>query len=176
MINNAGYDGANQLFTEKDPLDREQMMKVLMTVPLRLIYAALPEMSKNGRGTIINVSSASAFLPGKRMAIYAASKAFTKSFSESLYLEVKNKGIKVQVVCPGWTDTNIFRDVSAEVKAMIFKKFKVMSPETVVDCSLKDLSKNHVVSIPGTYNKVTTTVSAIIPRSFLYRRIDKAMP
>jgi len=174
LINNAGYVFAPTPFTEKDLTEQEKMTKVIITVPMRLTYAALPEMTKKGHGTIINVSSESAYLPCRKLAVYAASKAYLKSFTESLYLEVKNNGIKVQVVCPGSTDTDFFRDFSAEGKASWFKVFKVVtSPELVVDCSLKDLGKNHVVCIPGTHTKHMISLVSILPRSYVYKMAER---
>ena len=167
LVNNAGYGGAPIFFTDKDSVEHENMMKVLMTVPLRLAYAALPNMSKNRRGTVINIASGAAFIPAKKQAIYAASKAFLKSFSESLYLEVKSKGIKVQVV-PGAIDTDFYRDFSSVEK-------NILSPESVVDSSLKDLEKNMVVSIPGAYYKNLMVLVSILPRSYWYKRIDKSI-
>ena len=172
LINNAGYAGPFILFTDQDSLTREQMTKVLVTVPMILSQAVLPEMVKKGHGTIINVASAAAFLPNKKWAVYAASKAFLKSFSESLSLEVKNTGIKVQVVCPMPTDTDIWRGLPEE-KAIMLKRYKLMSADSVVDCSLKDLKSNHVVCVPGTRSKLLIALITLFPRSLLYRIADK---
>jgi short-subunit dehydrogenase len=174
LINNAGYVLAPTPFTEKDMMEQEKMTKVIITVPMRLTYAALPEMTKKGQGTIINVSSESAYLPCRKLAVYAACKAYLKSFTESLYLEVKNNGIKVQVVCPGSTDTDFFRDFSAEGKASWFKVFKVVtSPELVVDCSLKYLEKNRVVCIPGAHTKRMMSLVSMLPRSYVYKMAER---
>jgi short-subunit dehydrogenase len=87
---------------------------------------------------------------------------------------VKSKGIKVQVV-PGAIDTDFYRDFSSVEKNIFFKKFKIMSPESVVDSSLKDLEKNMVVSIPGAYYKNLMVLVSILPRSYWYKRIDKSI-
>jgi uncharacterized protein len=171
LINNAGYAGPFILFAEKDMQESERMIKVMVTVPMRLIYAALPEMSKKGRGTIINVASISAFVPNKKWSIYGASKASLKSFSESLYLEVKNKGIRVQVVCPGPVDTGFWKNLPAE-KAIMSKRFKITSPESVFDNSLRDLEKNRVVCIPGATTKFLMSLSSFLPRSYIYKITD----
>ena len=174
LINNAGYGFSPTLFAEKDLMEQEKMTKVIITVPMRLTYAALPEMTKKRQGTIINVSSESAYLPCRKLAVYAACKAYLKSFTESLCLEVKNNGIKVQVVCPGSTDTDFFRDFSAEGKASWFKVFKVVtSPELVVDCSFKDLEKNRVVCIPGAHTKRMISLVSILPRSYVYKMAER---
>jgi len=163
LVNNAGYAVPLVPFVQNDPLENERNLKVLVGVPMRLISAAIPEMTKRGHGTIINISSAAAFLPVRKRAVYAASKAFVKSFSESLSLEVKNKGIQVLAVCPGMTDTDFFRGLSKEEKAIHMKNFKVMSPESVVDCSLKDLQRKRVVCIPGMYDRVLIATTRTFP-------------
>ncbi|MFZ2036487.1 MAG: SDR family oxidoreductase [Dehalococcoidales bacterium] len=174
LINNAGYGFTPMMFDENDLGKQEKMTKVLLTVPMRLIYAALPEMTKKRRGTIINVSSQGAYLPSRKMAVYAASKAFLKSFTESLYMEIKDKGIKVQVVCPGIIKTDFYRYFTTEAKASWFKAFKVVTPpELVVDCSLKDLEKHRVVCIPGAYTKRMMTLVSILPRSYVYKMAER---
>jgi len=172
LINNAGYSGPFVYFAENDELEHERQTKVLAIAPMRLIYAALPEMIKRKNGTIINVASQAAFLPNKKWAVYAAGKAFLKSFSESLYLEVKKHGIKVQVVCPGPTDTDIWKNLP-EVKT-IMSKFKLMSPEKLVDYSMEDLKKNRVVCIPGLHDKIFQTRVKLMSRASLYKMLDKS--
>jgi short-subunit dehydrogenase len=58
-------------------------------------------------GTIINVSSAAAFLPSKSMIAYSTTKAAVLAFSESLRADLADEGITVTAVCPGFVNTNI---------------------------------------------------------------------
>src|ERR1700754_2263196 len=58
-------------------------------------------------GTIINVSSAAAFLPSKSMIAYGTTKAAVLAFSESLRADLADDGITVTAVCPGFVNTNI---------------------------------------------------------------------
>ncbi len=53
------------------------------------------------RGGILNVGSMAGFLPGPGMAVYYASKAYVLSFSEALHSELKSRGVRVTVLCPG---------------------------------------------------------------------------
>jgi uncharacterized protein len=159
LVNNAGFL-VPTLFGENELVAEETMMKVLTITPVHLIYAALPNMMKNGRGTIINVSSLAAFLPLPKMSIYAACKSFVKTFSERLQLEMKDKGIKVQAVCPGIIDTDFYR-FSPPVKKSMAEQFPMMSPESVVDCSWEELKKNRVICIPGApYKAMAQKVAA----------------
>jgi short-subunit dehydrogenase len=154
LVNNAGYFDVRLNFNEKDLVLQETMMKVLMTAPVRLTHAALPDMIKNGRGIIINVSSGAAFYPFPGQAIYASCKAFLRTFSERLQLEMKDKGIIVQAVCPGLIDTDFYRFLpEAKNMIMMAANFPIMSAESVVECSLKELGNNRVVCIPGAFYK-----------------------
>jgi uncharacterized protein len=173
LINNAGFEGKPMTFMEKDLAGHEQMMKVLMTVPLRLISAALPQMTQNKRGTIINISSSGAFFPLAEASIYVSSKAFVKLFSESLALEVKEAGIKVQAVCPGFIETDFFRDFSQESKKQVSTGLKFMSPAEVVECSLKELNSSRTVCIPGTMYQFFMALTPFLPRSFINNRMNK---
>src|SRR6266540_7446065 len=71
-------------------------------------YTTLTDLSlafidslKRRRGGILNVASIAAFMPGPGMAVYYASKAYVLSFSEALHRELKPKGVRVTVLCPG---------------------------------------------------------------------------
>ncbi len=62
--------------------------------------------SKNKNGTILNISSAASFFTFPSFSLYAASKAYVNSFSQSLDAELKDDKIRVFVACPGQVDTN----------------------------------------------------------------------
>jgi uncharacterized protein len=111
LINKPGYSGYDVHFVESDLTELEKMNKVHQIVPLRLISLVLPGMIKRGRGSIINVSSIAAFLPCPGISIYCATKAFLKMYPQSLYLELKNKGVKIQVLCPGVTQTDFDKNL-----------------------------------------------------------------
>ncbi len=173
LVNNAGFNDNPEYFVKRDFVTAERMMKVLMTTPVQLCHAAIPGMAQRGRGVIINVSSGAAVLPAKKSAIYAASKAFIKAFSESLYLEVKDKGIMVQTVCPGYIPTDFYRGFTADNLQLLKSNFRAMSADAVVESSMKDLAKNRAVCVPGAYYKMMLAMVNVAPRSFWYRRIDK---
>ncbi|WP_020163856.1 oxidoreductase [Methyloversatilis discipulorum] len=74
---------------------------------LRTIKAVLPHMRKQGSGRIVNVSSVLGFLPAPYMALYAASKHAVEGLSETLDHEVRQFGIRVALVEPSFTRTNL---------------------------------------------------------------------
>jgi NAD(P)-dependent dehydrogenase (short-subunit alcohol dehydrogenase family) len=76
---------------------------------MRMTQAVLPAMRTHRSGRIINISSVLGFLPAPFMSIYAATKHAVEGYSESLDHEVRNFGVRVMVVEPGFTRTNLGR-------------------------------------------------------------------
>lgn len=74
---------------------------------LRVIKAVLPHMRKQRSGRIVNVSSVLGFLPAPYMALYSASKHAVEGLSETLDHEVRQFGIRVALVEPSFTKTNL---------------------------------------------------------------------
>jgi len=62
---------------------------------------AFVDSLKRHKGGLLNVGSVAGFLPGPGMAVYYATKAYVLSFSEALHSELKSRGVRVTVLCPG---------------------------------------------------------------------------
>ena len=175
LINNAGFYFGKP-FWQNDIRSLESMIKVHINTPVRLILAALPNMTMNRRGTIINLSSLASFMPVPQDAMYSATKLFNNSFMESLHISVKDKGIKVQVLCPGFVQNTNFHE-RAGMNQSGNKNWKIlpwMDPEKVVKISVRNLrKKNKVVVIPGFRNRAIKFMISILPRSLYYRFATK---
>jgi short-subunit dehydrogenase len=169
LVNNAGF-GVNSLYQECDLKAMEQMAKVNVLVPMKLIRIVLPGMVERRKGTIINVSSESAFLIIPKNSVYSGGKAFLKSFTEGLHLDLMNTGVKVQAVCPGFTRTDFHEKMGMNKSRQKNKGLmKWMSPEEVVDISLKDLEKNKVICIPGIHTKLLIRLLNLFPKNAYYK-------
>jgi short-subunit dehydrogenase len=105
LVNNAGghHRIAPLIEHGRDSLTDEVILNAVTA--LRLTHAAAQSMARRGTGTILQVSSATAFGPGPNQAAYVASKAFVNSLSESLRHELRRSGVSVTVVAPGFTRT-----------------------------------------------------------------------
>ena len=131
-------------------------------------------MIRQGRGSIINVSSMGALLPIKRDAVYCGTKSFLNTFSESLYMEVRDKGIKVQALCPGFTRTDFHSKLNMNTgEREQMEKFKQLSPDEVAAYSLKSLKKNSVICIPGSRKRRTAKLISLLPRTLYYDILKK---
>ena len=111
LVNNAGYASEMKHCMEFELDDHEKLIKVHQIAPLRLIYAAVPKMIKKGKGNIVNVSSLGVYTPSPMTYSYTATKSYLKQFTEGLYQELKDNGIKVQVLCPAFTKTDFYRNI-----------------------------------------------------------------
>jgi len=169
LINNAGF-GFWKPFWENDIHDIENMIKVHINVPVRFIYAVLPAMTSKRKGIIINLSSLSSFISVPGGSMYSATKLFHNCFMESLHISVRDMGIKVQVLCPGFVNTNFHK--RAGLNTFELRKNRMirwMQPERVVGISIRNLKKkNKVIVIPGFWNKIIRLIITNVPRPVYY--------
>jgi uncharacterized protein len=140
------------------------MVRVNVAAVTELTYRALPQMLQRRSGAIINVSSLTGFQPVAYMAVYAASKAYSLHFSESLWAEARDHGVHVMAVCPGTTRTELF--ALAGVPDWLNRR-RSQTPEQVVKSALRALRKRRPVSIPGFRNWLIT----LFGRFFSRRRV-----
>jgi short-subunit dehydrogenase len=138
-----------------------EMLQVHNVAAVRLTHAALPGMLARRRGAVVLVSSAAAFAPVIGNVTYCASKAYLVAFAEGLQAELSGAGIRVQALCPGFTDTEFHETPEYApfgVKARI-PRFLWMSSEAVVAASLAALERGEVVCVPGWINRAFVAVS-----------------
>ncbi|GIW42151.1 MAG: dehydrogenase [Candidatus Binatia bacterium] len=164
LVNNAGF-GTVGPFVELDPSREEEEIRLNVLALVRLTRAALPAMVAKRRGAIVNVSSVAGFLPGPGTATYSATKAFVTSFSESLATELRDTGVRVQVLCPGFTRTEFQK--RAGVRAESVPGWLWMSPEEVVDASLAALEKGRTLCVPGAPYRLAVAALPFVPRSWI---------
>lgn len=106
LVNNAGGTllGAVE---ETSVTEAQSLFDTNVFGILRTTQAVLPHMRQQRSGRIINVSSVLGFLPAPYMGLYAASKHAVEALSETLDHEVRNLGIRVVLVEPSYTKTNL---------------------------------------------------------------------
>jgi 2-hydroxycyclohexanecarboxyl-CoA dehydrogenase len=113
MVNNAGWDRAGAfLDTDKELWDR--IVAVNLYGPLYMHHAVLKGMVERGAGRVVNIASDAARVGSSGEAVYAFCKGGLVAFSKTMARELARKQISVNVVCPGPTDTALFREFCGE--------------------------------------------------------------
>ncbi|MFP5488773.1 MAG: SDR family NAD(P)-dependent oxidoreductase [Acidimicrobiia bacterium] len=168
VVNNAGF-GTNGLFRELDPdrLDREIELNVVALT--RLSHAALAAMVPRGQGWLLNVSSIAGFQSAPRLAVYAATKAYVTSLTESLHEEVRSSGVHVTALCPGLTKTEFQSVSNTSSYADRFPDLVWTSPEQVARSGLDAVVANRTLAVPGLQYQVMSALTNVTPRWFRRR-------
>ena len=150
LVNNAGF-AVNSRFQRTDRALLEAMIQLHVVAVMRLTGASLPRMLARDRGTIINVSSTSAFLadPGSIFNTYAATKAFVIALTVGLQEDIRGTGVRLQALCPAWTRTEI---LDAAGRPWDIPEEYTMMPDQVVEASLAGLSLGELVCCPSLHD------------------------
>ena len=163
LINNAGF-GINKAFTMSDLAKEEEVLKVLVRTPMRLMHVALPAMKERNSGVVINVSSVASYIAG---GAYSASKAYLTVLSESLSTELSATNIKVSALCPGFTRTEFHQ--RGRMKMAGLPNFMWLNSDFLVAKAWKDAISDKPVSVPGWQYKTLVGIISLAPRSIVRR-------
>lgn len=112
LVNCAGWDELKPfLDTDEDFWDR--VIEINFKGTLRTVHACLPAMIEGGWGRIVNISSDAARVGSSLEAVYSGAKGAIISFTKTMARETARKGVTVNVVCPGPTDTALLDGIVA---------------------------------------------------------------
>jgi uncharacterized protein len=170
LVNNAGFGTYGPFHTIPANDDHDQIM-VNVAALVGLTHLVLPGMAQRHEGAVINVASGAAFQASPYMAVYGATKAFVLSFSEALWAEYRQQGIRVLAVCPGPTDTGFFKAAGNE-DAVAGKR---RSPEAVVATALKAFDRGRPSVIDGRLLALGIAGERLVSRAFAARSAAKIM-
>jgi 2-hydroxycyclohexanecarboxyl-CoA dehydrogenase len=113
LINNAGWDVAKP-FVETTPDFWDKVIAINLKGPLNLHRAVLPHMLRAGGGKIVNIASDAGRVGSSGESVYSACKGGIIAFTKTVARECAAKGVVVNAVCPGPTDTPLLRSFVGE--------------------------------------------------------------
>jgi short-subunit dehydrogenase len=163
LINNAGAAAPGGFADpELDVLDR--LIRLNVTAVTRLAGAVVPRFLAEGAGAIVNIASVLALAPELSPGIYAATKSFVLTFSQSLQAELGPRGLYVQAVLPAATRTEIWERSGRSLDGMP----GVMEVGELVDAALVGFDRRETITIPplsdvGQWENFTAARQAMPP-------------
>ena len=169
LVNNAGFG----LFGEASALDSPEQL-AMIDVNARVLTElclGFADQVISARGGILNVGSLAAFLPGPRMAVYYATKAYVLSFSEALHAELSPKGVRVTALCPGPVPTE-FQD-RAGITPGIDSAVLGVSAANVARAGFEGLMAGKRLVLPGLGMKIIPFLLRFVPRSVVLGLVSR---
>lgn len=163
LINNAGY-GLIGTYADSRWEDQARFIQVMMTAVAELTHRFLPGMIERRFGRIVNVASLAGLAPGApNTGLYSPAKAFVVSFSQSLHLELRDTGVHVSALCPGFTysefhDVNHAREMVSQTPAWLW-----MGADEVAAFGYEAAEANRPVCVPGAPNKTLAALTHLLP-------------
>lgn len=167
LVNNAGFGDFGD-FKDSDLNKQLNMIDLNIRSLVAISYYFLNEMIDRNSGKILNLASVASFMPGPKMSVYYASKAFVLSFTEALSEELSKFNIKISALCPGPTKTNF--EKNADVN---FSSMKMQEASEVINYAYdKFMNSKKVIIVPGINNKILTSFVKVLPKALVRKSVS----
>ncbi|MDZ4867602.1 MAG: SDR family oxidoreductase [Alphaproteobacteria bacterium] len=164
LVNNAGVLDVGP-FADTDTDVYDNMVALNVAALTSLTSLLLPAMVGRKFGRILNVASLAAFQPIPSMAVYAATKAYVLSLTESLSEELRGTGVKVTALCPGLTDTSMVTSIKAKsATAQATPNILISDPKTVAKQAYAATMSGQTILVPGLPNQIAAAWAQVTPR------------
>lgn len=158
LINNAGVVTTNKTFDQNTQRDIDLTITINTIAPMYVALAMLPDMMERNHGHILNITSAAGLLANPRMSVYAASKWAAMGWSDSMWIELKEKKIRVGVTtfAPYFINTGMFDGVKSWF-------FPILDPEKTAARALRAVERRkRFQGMPFSF-RFTRTMQGILP-------------
>jgi 2-hydroxycyclohexanecarboxyl-CoA dehydrogenase len=104
LVNNAGWDRYRK-FLDTDEALRQKVVAINLHGPLNMHHVVLAKMAERGSGIVVNIASDAGRVGSSGQAVYSACKGGIIAFTKTMAREMMRKGVRLNCVCPGPTDT-----------------------------------------------------------------------
>lgn len=160
LVNNAGVGDA-VAFVESQLSRQTNMVRLNCEALVALTHCFLPDMVRQSCGGVLQVASIQAFVPVPGMAVYSATKAFVRVFTEALAEELQGTGVRMTVVCPGHVETG-FQEAAGFANPK-FTMVGQLSAEVTVRLALEGYARGKRVVVPGNLNRLGAFAARMTP-------------
>lgn len=168
LVNNAGF-GYFRRFDEVDWARDAELIQVNMTSLVELARCFVDaHKASTGPAHMVNIASTGAYQSVPNMALYAASKAFVRNFSEGLHDEHRGTPLSVTCICPGGTET-AFHATSGGGDYSKIANASMKSAEFVSRAAIHAMLRGKRTVIPGLFNKLSCFGVRFVTRRFASR-------
>ena len=161
LVSNAGILQFG-MFLHTKPSMAEFITNLHCVTPSKLCRLFGEDMCSRGEGRILIMSSMTAWTPYITVSYYAATKAYLKSFAQSLWYEFRPHGVTVTVVYPGAVDTPLYTLDEKHRKWLRGLGF-MMRPEKMAKAGIRALERRRRETIPGLFTKVAVFACWLLP-------------
>ncbi|MGJ0509781.1 MAG: SDR family NAD(P)-dependent oxidoreductase [Methylocystis sp.] len=166
LVNNAGF-GLMGRIADLDEAEQLAMIDLNIRALTALTLRFLPSVTAT-RGGVLNVASVASFMPGPGFAVYYATKAFVRSFSEAISHELAPAGVKVSCLCPGPVITGFQARAGMSFDGIMGAMKPALVPaEDVARQGYEGLMAGRRIVIPGAVNKAMVWSARLSPRALL---------
>jgi short-subunit dehydrogenase len=153
--------------------DWERIIGINLLGTVHIVETFLPELLEKGGGHIVNIGSLDGLVPIPSQAAYCASKFAITGMSESLYFDLKNRGVRVTLICPGAVNTPLvqskpIRDIPIDFKGanLVSRLVKMISnsPEKIARHIAEAVVHGRFLVIPGLPSRIIFHFRRLFPR------------
>jgi len=157
---------------DQDTATIQRIMQINYGGVVNVTKLALPGMLERGRGDFINFASLAGWLPVLYMGAYNASKFAVVAFSEVLYHENRDRGVRFACVCPPPVDTPLLKQAEENVWPKILDQTKPLEPQAVLDAIDVALDAGELWVFPGRGSKLSWRMRRWFP-GFFWKQVHK---
>ncbi len=158
---------------EQDPKIQIKLMDINYGGLVNIATATVPGMVQRGSGDFISFSSMSGIIPGLLMGGYCATKGAVQMYTEILYHENRDSGVRFCCVCPPPVATPLWNQARDTVVPKLTEASEAISPEEVLSDVEECLEKGKFVSYPGKQTRIGALMRRIAP-NYLWNYAHKA--
>ena len=170
IVVNAGVTRAASVGSSQTK-DVEDLMTLLALGPMLAIEHFAPKMVERRSGDIIVVSSIASVVPMPKSAVYAAAKSAATSYARSVHRELRDSGVRVVAVNPGYVRTGLHRAAGLAHLERVVPKWLWLEPTAVVSSARRGLDRGRDSVIPGVVYRVSRPFLSSSAAQSLWRRI-----